>query len=108
MAAVARSIEKSLGDERGYIHSKGNSVQAVSVKQVIVHCPAAAENTHTLAVDLVKYNISKVYAVRGIRHTTANSVLVLEAPTTSVSGSTLTITLGGSGAGKRSYLIIGE
>ena len=108
MTAVVRSVNKSLGDERGYIHSKGDSVQAVGVKQVIVHCPAAAENAHVLSVDLNRYNISNVYAVRGIRHTTANSVLVLEAPTTAVTGKTLAITLGGSGAGKRSYLIVGE
>jgi len=106
---TAASIDGYLGKELGYIHTRGSEMPSVAVKQVLVHTPATADDGDTLAVDLTKYGMTKVWAVRGINHTTANSVLVLEAPTTAVVGSTLTITLTGSASTKkRSYLIIGE
>ncbi len=106
---TAASIDGYLGKELGYIHTRGDEMPSVAVKQVLVHTPATAVSGYTLAVDLTKYGITKVWAVRGINHTTANSVFVLEAPTTAVSGTTLTITVGGSASTKkRSYLIIGE
>lgn len=106
---TAAGISDYLGKELGYIHTKGSEVPSLAVKHAIVYTPATADDGDTLAVDITKYGMTKVWGVRGITHTTLNSVLVLEAPTTAVVGTVLTITIGGSTNNKvRSFLIIGE
>lgn len=106
---TAAGISDYLGKELGYIHTRGAEVPTLAVKHAIVYTPDTADDGDTLSVDLNKYGMTKLWGIRGITHTTDNSVLVVEAPTTSVTGTTLTITVGGSTDNKtRSFLLIGE
>ena len=80
-------------DASGVIESAPNA----GIKRVIIRTPATADDSDTIAFDLTTIGISKLLWVRGWVHTTVNSVVVAEAPTTSVSGTTLTITSGAVG-----------
>lgn len=78
---------------------------------MLVTTAATVDDGDTMDVTLADYGISDtgLLAIRGITHSTTNSVLVVEAPTTSVTSGVLTITIGGSTDNKvRSFLIWGE
>ena len=80
----------------------------VGMKTLLVSCKAASTSTDdTLEVDISKYGGASVMGVIGFIHTTENSVVVQEQPTTTMSGQTLTITVGGTAANtlSRHYLI---
>ena len=66
-------------------------------------------NGYILTVDCFKeFGISKILAVEGFIHTTADSIIVEEAPTTTVEREILNITVGGStGAKQRFYVVYG-
>ena len=71
---------------------------------------ATVDTSETIALDLFsKFGITKFLGISGYVHTTANSVMIVEAPTTAVVNNTLTITVGGSGANnlQRLYAIYG-
>lgn len=72
--------------------------------------PATADTSDTILITLASYGIKTLWGIYGAVHTTANSVIVAEAPTTSVSAGVLTITTGGSSQTDkiRSYLIWGN
>ena len=82
------------------------------LKRIIVVSPATMDNSDTIAITLTDYGIAKtgLLYVRGWVHTTANSVIVAEAPTTSVTTGTLTITAGAVGGSDaiRVYEIVGK
>ena len=67
----------------------------------------AGDRADTTTVDLTDYGCTEVVGVFGSVETTSGSVVVTEAPTTSVSDGTLTITVGGSSVtGKvRNYIV---
>ncbi len=79
------------------------------LKQLRIVTPATADTGDTIAVPLKNYGIKSLLDIKGTVHTTANSVLVAEAPTTSVSSGTLTITIGGSSVDNkiRVYTVVG-
>jgi hypothetical protein len=85
-----------------------------SLVYLVVETASTAQNGYTLAVDLGSYGIAEdgLLMVIGNCHTTVNSVVVMNDPTTAVSGGTLTITLGASGGAgtneMRVFLIIGR
>ena len=67
---------------------------------------ATVDDGDTIAVDLSDYGATGIDFILGWIHSTTDSVLVQEQPTTAVSGSTLTITVGGSTDNKkRTYLV---
>ena len=67
---------------------------------------ATVDDGDTIAVDLSDYGATGIDFVLGFIHTTTDSVLVAEQPTTSVTSSVLTITVGGSTDNKkRTYLV---
>ena len=68
----------------------------LGVKTIIVTTPTTTDTADTIPITLASYGITTVLAVDGYVHTTENSVIVAEAPTTAVSSGTLTITVGGS------------
>ena len=71
-----------------------------------VVAPATTDDTDTIAVDLTDYGATGIDWIIGYIHTTTDSVLVQEQPTTSVTTGTLTITVGGSTDNKkRTYLV---
>jgi len=76
------------------------------VKVIQVVTPATADNGDTVAVDLTDYGASNIHGILGFTESTTGSVVITEAPTTSVSSGTLTITIGGSTANKvRTFII---
>jgi hypothetical protein len=99
------------GVDVGMVRPAEQRLQAKRVKVALITTPATADDTDTVAIDLALLGISDtgLLAVRGITHTTANSVLVIETPTTVVASGTLTITIGGSTDNLvRGFMIIGE
>jgi hypothetical protein len=68
----------------------------LGVKSIIVTTPNTADTGDTIVITLADYGIGTLLAVEGFVHTTENSVIVAEAPTTSVTSGVLTITIGGS------------
>ena len=71
-----------------------------------VTAPATTDDTNTIAVDLTDYGATGIDFIMGWIHTTTDSILVQEQPTTAVSSGTLTITVGGSTDNKkRTYLV---
>lgn len=77
-------------------------------KTVVIETVATVDDGDTLAVTLADYGISTFLGCDGFIHTTANSVIAAEAPTTSVTTGVLTITVGGSTDDKkRTYIIYG-
>jgi hypothetical protein len=71
--------------------------------------PATADNGDTVTFDFYnEFGILKPLAVVGFIHTTANSVIVEEAPTTAYDGTSMTLTVGGATANKpRFYAVYG-
>jgi hypothetical protein len=67
---------------------------------------ATVDDGDTIAVDLSEYGASGIDFILGWIHSTTDSVLVAEQPTTSVTSGVLTITVGGSTDNKkRTYLV---
>lgn len=69
---------------------------ALGTKTLLVTAPATTDDTDTIEVDLSSYGCSTFVGIIGYTHTTTGSVVTMEDPTTAVSGTTLTITVGGS------------
>jgi hypothetical protein len=66
------------------------------ITEIVIETPSTTDTADTVVVDLSNYGIELLLSVEGFVHTTANSVIVAEAPTTAVSSGNLTITGGGS------------
>lgn len=65
-------------------------------KEIIVTCDNTADDGDTVAITLADYGITTLKMIKGYSHTTEGSVIIEEAPTTSVTAGVLTITIGGS------------
>lgn len=68
------------------------------IKTLIVSTVSSADTDDTLTVDLSTYGATAMLGIIGFTHTTLNSVVVQEQPTTAISGTTLTVTIGGTAA----------
>jgi len=78
----------------------------LGMTQLIVSCINTVDSSDTLTVDLSKYGWGSMCGIIGFTHTTENSVVIQEQPTTTMSGSTLTITIGGASNNQtRHYLL---
>lgn len=78
-------------------------------KMIKIETPATADDGDTIDVTLSNYGIKTVEAILGFTHSTTDSVIITEAPTTSVTSGVLTITIGGSTDNKkRVFLIFGD
>jgi len=74
----------------------------------VIQCVTPATvigGTDNLTVDLSKFGCTNIHGILGFVENTTGEVVVQEQPTTSVSSSTLTITVGGSGTKRRTYII---
>ena len=76
-------------------------------KEIMVMTPATADDTDTLDVTLANYGITSVKSVKGFTHSTTDDIVIVEAPTTSVTSGVLTITIGGSTDNKKRVFIVG-
>lgn len=78
--------------------------------EIVIKTIDTVDATDTLDVDLTEYGIRAdgMIGVIGFKHTTNNSVMVQEQPTTSVSSGTLTITVpSGTDNDARFYFVKG-
>jgi len=67
-----------------------------SYYELIVSAPATTDTGDTIPITLSKYGATKIKHIRGFSHTTTDSVVVAEQPTTAISAGVLTITVGGT------------
>lgn len=65
-------------------------------RTLLIELADTADDGDTVEVDLANYGGSTLLGVQGFRHSTSDSVVVAENPTTAVSGTTVTLTVGGS------------
>ena len=109
MADAASATYK--GNDIGYQLVNKSRQQVKRFKLALVTAGATTDDTDTLAVTLADHGMSDTgfLGIWGFTHSTLNDVLVVEAPTTSVTAGVLTITVGGSTDNKdRSFIIFGE
>jgi len=87
-----------------------DEIPALGRKMIMVETPTTADTGDTIVITLATYGISTFLGILGFAHSTENSVVITEAPTTSVTTGTLTITTGGSlnTDDKRVYIIWGK
>ena len=78
----------------------------LGAKMLMVTAPNTTDNADTIAITLSDFGMSTFLAIIGQTHTTDDSVIITEAPTTSVTTGVLTITVGGSTANKKRTFII--
>lgn len=78
-------------------------------KEIMVETPDTADTGDIFTITLSDYGITNMKSITGWIHSTRDSVVVLEEPTTQLSGSDVEVTLGGSAANnqKRVYIIGG-
>jgi hypothetical protein len=72
-----------------------------------VTTPNTADDGDTIDIDLSTYGATGIDWVLGFTHSTEDSVVITEAPTTAVSSSTLTITIGGATDNKKRVFLVG-
>lgn len=74
-----------------------------------IETAATVDDGDTIAVTLADYGMKTLEGVIGFIHTTTDSVIVQEQPTTSVTSGVATITVGGSTDDKkRVYFLFGD
>lgn len=78
----------------------------LETKVIRVVTPNTADDTDTLDITLADFGITSVDGVIGFTHSTEDSVIIQEQPTTSVTSGVLTITIGGSTDDKKRAFII--
>ncbi len=79
------------------------------MKEIIIITPSTGIASDTAVITLKDYGISTtgLLTVEGFTQTTASSIVVTEAPTTSVSAGVLTIT-SGAGTGTKIFRVLGR
>ncbi len=98
MAALTEGTDfEVVGNQRGDVYN-----------EIVIRTINTVDDGDTIAVDMTKYGIhtTGLIGAWGFIHTTANSVVVQEQPTTAVSSGTITLTVGGSTDNKQRYYII--
>jgi len=84
-------------------------VPNLGAKTLIVTAPNTTDNADTIAITLADFGITTFLGILGFTHSTEDSVIITEAPTTAVAAGVLTITVGGSTANKkRTFIVYGE
>ena len=93
-----------------YEQDTGMSIVANSPyesKEIMVETASTVDDTDTFTITLANYGITDLKTIKGFTHTTNNSVIITEDPTTSVTTGVLTVTVGGSTDDKKRVFIIG-
>ena len=76
------------------------------IKVIQVVTDATVDDGDSITVDLSKFGCTNIHGIQGFGESTTGEVIVTEEPTTSVSSSTLTITVGGSADNTKRVFII--
>lgn len=108
-ATLGTSIEATLNSVKNEDMVRGLQDIAFDLKFGLVTVPATTSEGTTHTVNLWnEFGIKRFLGVKGFAHTTKDSVIVTENPTTSVDNDILTLTVAASNDdAKRVYLIIG-
>ena len=87
-----------------------DTIPVLGRKMLMVESPTTTDTGDTIAITLASYGITTFLGIIGNAHSTENSVVITEAPTTAVSSGVLTITVGGSlnTDNKRVYFVFGK
>lgn len=109
MAAITPTY---LGEDVGYLRLAPDRTKVRRIKSVLIELAATVDDGDVIQVTLANYGLSNVKAIEGVSHTTVNSVIEIETPTTltspTVTGA-INITVGGSTDNLyRSFIIFGE
>ena len=80
----------------GEVGTKTEIAPNLGVKMIQLVTAATVDTADTITVDLSDYGCTNIHGILGFAENTAGSIVVQEQPTTAVSSSTLTITVGGS------------
>jgi hypothetical protein len=84
-----------------------DSTLSSGVKELIVVTPATADNSDTIAIVMKSFGIKSILSIFVNAHDTEDSIVTTEAPTTSVTTGTLTVTLGAvAGSNKKRVITI--
>jgi len=75
-------------------------------KLLRIETAATADDGDTIVVTLASYGMKTIEGILGFTHSTTDSVVITEAPTTSVSSGVLTITVGGSTDNKKRVILV--
>lgn len=78
----------------------------LGAKMLLVTTVTTADDGDTVPITLATYGISTFQAILGQTHSTTDSIVITEAPTTAVSAGVLTITVGGSTDDKKRVFIV--
>ena len=98
-----------LGKDVGSLRLSAERNNVRRIKSVLITLADTVDDTDYVDVTLADYGLSNIKGIEGVDHTTVNSNLVIEAPTTTVTDGVLRITVGGStGNLARSFIIFGE
>jgi len=82
----------------------GESVK--ELKSMIFETANTVDATNTVVITLASYGMTTIHAVRGWKHTTDNSVIVEENPTTALAAGVFTMTVpSGTNDDKRIYQV---
>ena len=81
-------------------------VPELGAKMLMIETVATADDGDTIVVDMSDYGMSQFLGILGQTHSTTDSVVITEAPTTAVSSGDLTITVGGSTDNKKRVFIV--
>jgi hypothetical protein len=85
------------------------TIKAKHYGRLVVTCPDTVDDGDYFTITLADHGITKIAGILGFIHTTADSILAQEQPTTSVTTGTLTVTVGGATDNKqRTYIIFEE
>jgi hypothetical protein len=90
----------------GDVATQKVAIPALGITLISAVTAATVDDGDTFTVDLSDYGCTNIHGIIGFQEGTTGSVITTEAPTTSVSSSTLTVTVGGGDDNKvRSFLI---
>jgi len=80
------------------------------VKFAVLELADTTDTNDTCAFDLGRAGITKLWGISGYVHTTTDDVMTAEEPTTSVTGTILSIVIGGTAVynKKRTYVLWGD
>lgn len=88
---MAAAISEGSGGWLAKRTSPGNEIV-----KIVLYTANTADSDDTIAIDLADYGASTFLAIFGCEHGTEGSIVGTEAPTTTLSGTTLTIAIAGS------------
>jgi hypothetical protein len=81
-------------------------IRDIPGKVLRIETAATADDGDTIVITLADYGMKTIEGIAGYTHTATDSIVISEAPTTSVTAGVLTITVGGSTDDKKRVFIL--